>query len=55
MLKIWENRNEKDDDLGAICVRMEGKQNYFGSKLQKLNKVSNTIIGFKRISFATHN
>jgi DNA (cytosine-5)-methyltransferase 1 len=44
MLKIWENRNEKDDDLGAICVRMEGKQNYFGSKLQKLNKVSNTII-----------
>jgi DNA (cytosine-5)-methyltransferase 1 len=44
MLELWSSKNGNEADLGEVCLRLTGKQNYFGSKLQHPLKVSNTIV-----------
>ena len=41
---LWENRRAGDLHLGESYLRMHGKENRFGCKLQYRNKVPNTIL-----------
>ena len=41
--KLWNSRIISDNDLGQICLRQEGKQNYFGHKLIKDNEICLTL------------
>ena len=44
MLSLWNAMKGRESDLGEVCLRMTGKQNYFGSKVQYDDQVSNTIV-----------
>lgn len=43
-LELWEARIDGDCNLGDACLRLRGKENRFGCKLQYLDKVPNTIL-----------
>lgn len=44
MLELWGNLQGSERNLGDVCLRLTGKNTYFGSTVQHDDKVCNTII-----------